>query len=354
MNLLRRIDAGVALAPLLIFSIGAVTLLSTSSDRVTNQLFFFSFGLALYILAALIDYEFYKHYWFVAYGVVVALLALTYLAGHVVGGAARWLNLSLFTIQPSEFAKVAVVIFTASLISTLKRRSLNPTFLVRLTALFLPVLFLVVVQPDLGTAIILLLIFVGILFYAGVNKIYFVLAFVVLGLFSSPIWANLHDYQKERIIVFLNPTLDVAGSGYNVIQSTIAIGSGGLLGRGFGHGTQTHLQFLPVYWTDFIFAAFAEEWGLVGVVCILVFYAALLVSVLRISFKVESSFGSLLCAGVFILFFSQFGINVGMNLGILPVTGIPLPLVSYGGSSLVTSLFLLGLVQSVWIHRRGR
>ena len=179
MNLLRRIDAGVALAPLLIFSIGAVTLLSTSSDRVTNQLFFFSFGLALYILAALIDYEFYKHYWFVAYGVVVALLALTYLAGHVVGGAARWLNLSLFTIQPSEFAKVAVVIFTASLISTLKRRSLNPTFLVRLTALFLPVLFLVVVQPDLGTAIILLLIFVGILFYAGVNKIYFVLAFVV-------------------------------------------------------------------------------------------------------------------------------------------------------------------------------
>jgi len=224
----------------------------------------------------------------------------------------------------------------------------------RLAVLFLPMLFLVVVQPDLGTTIILLLIFVGMLFYAGVNKIYFVLAFVVLGLFSSPIWANLHDYQKERIIVFLNPTLDVAGSGYNVIQSTIAIGSGGLLGRGFGHGTQTHLQFLPVYWTDFIFAAFAEEWGLVGVVCILVFYAALLVSVLRISFKVESSFGSLLCAGVFILFFSQFGINVGMNLGILPVTGIPLPLVSYGGSSLVTSLFLLGLVQSVWIHRRGR
>jgi len=162
------------------------------------------------------------------------------------------------------------------------------------------------------------------------------------------------DREFEPRDGFLNPELDILGSGYNVIQSIIAVGSGGILGRGFGHGTQSHLQFLPVFWTDFIFASFAEEWGYLGVVALLALYSLLLLSVLFVAYKTKNSFGSMVCIGVFSMLFFQFLINVGMNLGLMPVTGIPLPFVSYGGSSMVVSFLLLGLVQSVWIHNKNQ
>ena len=215
-----------------------------------------------------------------------------------------------------------------------------------------PLFGLVFIQPDLGTSIVIISIVLAILWFGGLKKIYFVVSLLLVGVFSTPLWSLLKDYQRERILVFLNPSLDILGSGYNVIQSSIAIGSGGLFGRGFGRGTQSHLQFLPVFWTDFVFAAFAEEWGFVGVMLLLSLFTILFFIILTISVKTKDSFGSLISIGVFTVFFLQFIVNVGMNLGIMPVTGIPLPLVSYGGSSLLTSAFLLGLVQSVWIHEK--
>jgi rod shape determining protein RodA len=207
---------------------------------------------------------------------------------------------------------------------------------------------LVFIQPDLGTSIVLVLVVLGMLLYTNFNKIYFLILLSLFGILSAPVWNLLADYQKERILVFLNPQLDVLGAGYNVIQSLIAIGSGGIFGRGFSQGTQSHLHFLPAYWTDFAFASFAEEWGFIGVVVFFGLYTAFLFIILRVAFIVKDSFGSVLCFGVFLVFLVQFIINVGMNLGLMPVTGIPLPLVSYGGSSLLISCILLGLVQNVW------
>jgi rod shape determining protein RodA len=189
-----------------------------------------------------------------------------------------------------------------------------------------------------------------VLFFAGLDKWYFIISFLALGIFSSPLWGILKDYQKKRMLVFLNPSLDVLGSGYNVIQAQIAVGSGGLFGKGFGHGTQSQLNFLPAHWTDFAFASFSEEWGFVGVALMVLLFLLLLIVLMLIYKRTQNGGGSLIVGGVFAVFLTQFLINVGMNLGVMPVTGIPLPFISYGGSSILVSLLLLGLVQSVIIY----
>ena len=178
--------------------------------------------------------------------------------------------------------------------------------------------------------------------------------FFLLSLGSSQIWNVLKDYQKKRILVFLNPQLDDLGAGYNVIQSLIAVGSGGLFGKGFGMGSQSHLNFLPAYWTDFILASFLEEWGFIGFMVLILFFISLLFFILGVSFKAKDFLGVSLSIGVFIILFSQFFINVGMNLGLMPITGIPLPFMTYGGSALVTNLAMMGLVQSIWINRNSK
>lgn len=338
--------------PILIFTLGYVTLFSTQPDLASNQLIFAVLAIIIYFFVSTFDYRIWGHFWRPIYFITLVLLILTFLLGQEVFGSTRWLQFGPFNFQPSEFTKIVIILVVAKLAIKTKIPLGNFKKLLNMTFYVVPMFLIVLFQPDLGTAIVVLAITLGILWFGGLKKIYFLIATLLFGVFSAPIWTFLKDYQKERILVFVNPTLDILGSGYNVIQSTIAIGSGGLLGRGFGRGTQSHLQFLPVFWTDFIFASFAEEWGFIGVLILVFLFLILFISIIQVAVKTKDSFGSLVSIGVFIVFFLQFFVNVGMNLGIMPVTGIPLPLVSYGGSSLLSSAFLLGLVQSVWIHEK--
>jgi rod shape determining protein RodA len=272
--------------------------------------------------------------------------------GETILGSVRWISIGILNFQPSEFAKFGLVVFIAYYLRKYPKLFSQPKELVRFFTYVIPVILLVIIQPDLGSSIILILLLVGMLFSSGLNIMYFVIAACAFGLLSTPIWHLLHDYQQHRILVFLNPSLDTLGRGYNVIQSLISIGSGGIWGKGFGHGTQSHLNFLPIYWTDFIFAAFAEEWGFVGVLMMLALFTVLFLTILYCVSKASDRTGSILATGSFVILFSQFAINIGMNMGMLPVTGIPLPLVSYGGTSMITTALLLGLVHSVWLYRK--
>lgn len=346
-----KLNLSLLITPFLIFTLGAVTLFSTAQDRAKSQILFFTVGLILYFSISFLDFTFFKFYWKYIYAIVLALLIATFLFGNISGGAVRWLSIGAFSIQPSEFAKIAVVLGLAGLISKKGEYLANYKNLLYVLLLVLPILGFVFIQPDLGTTLVILGTATFMLFYAGLNKIYFMYAFIFFGGFSSTLWKLLAPYQQERIMVFFNPTLDTLGSGYNVIQAVISVGSGQIFGRGFGRGTQSHLQFLPAYWTDFIFAAFAEEWGFVGVLGLLFLFGILFATILYISYSTSDIFGNMICIGVFLVFFFQFLVNVGMNMGIMPVTGIPLPLFSYGGSSLIVSMVFLGLVQSVWIHK---
>ncbi|MBI2414688.1 rod shape-determining protein RodA [candidate division WWE3 bacterium] len=347
----KKINWFLAILPILIFSLGETTLISTHPDLSTSQIVFFLVGYIVFWVMSLFDYKMLGHLWKAIFGVTIGLLITVVVIGKEILGSTRWLDLGAFHLQPSEFAKIAVVIIISHLIARDKESIYNFKKLGFIFLVTLPFFLLVFLQPDLGTSMILLFVSAGIFWYAGLNKLYYLVAFLVVGVFSQPVWQLLKDYQKQRILVFLNPTLDTLGAGYNVIQSMIAVGSGQIYGRGFGRGTQSHLQFLPIYWTDFIFAAFSEEWGFIGVLGLVTLYVTLLGVILYISLKATDAFGSFLAMGVFIIFFAQFFINIGMNLGLMPVTGIPLALVSYGGSSLLTSMILLGIVHSVWINK---
>jgi len=272
-------------------------------------------------------------------------------SGVVTRGAVRWLEIGAQQFQPSEFSKVALILFLASLLRKRCGSVSRKIFLLSLASTMLPVV-LVYFQPDLGTAIILLTIWLGLIIAAGLKPVnLFLMLAGGLG-FLVPLWSLLKDYQRQRILNFLNPALDPLGGGYNVLQSTIAVGSGQIWGRGFGRGTQSHLQFLPEYHTDFIFASLSEEWGFVGSTLLLLFFAVLLLRILVIAREARDDFGSLLVVGVFSFLLPQVFINTGMNLGLMPITGIPLPLVSYGGSSLWVTMMALGLVQSVAMRRK--
>ena len=351
METLKKFNISLLILPVLIFSIGFITLLSAVPDKANTQLIFFVVSFLFYLGVSVTNYRLFQAYTKQLLLFSLVLLLVTYVLGVTVFGSERWLAIGAFSFQPSEIAKLALILFIPGYICARPSVFNNIAELGKMLLFVIPLFVLVFLQPDLGTALILVGITLGVLFYAGLNKLYFVATLVVVGLLSSPLWQVLKDYQKVRILVFLNPTLDVLGSGYNVIQSLIAVGSGGFLGKGFGHGSQAHLNYLPVFWTDFIFASFSEEWGFIGVAVFLVVYILLLGTLLYIAYKIKDSFGTFIVIGVFFLFFIQFIINVGMNLGLLPVTGITLPLVSYGGSSLVVSLILLGFVQSVWVHK---
>ena len=352
MSPLRRINILLAILPVLIFSLGYVLHLSTSPERAKMHLIFFIISYTTFWIMSFIDFRILDAVHMKIYAFVLITLILVPVLGESILGSVRWISLGALNFQPSEFAKFGLVIFIVFYLSKRPNIFTRPKEFLRLFLFVMPIILLVVLQPDLGSSVILAILFAGILFAAGLNWLYFVLVTALFGLLSTPIWHLLKEYQQQRILVFLNPSLDTLGRGYNVIQSLISIGSGGILGKGFGHGTQSQLNFLPIYWTDFVFAAFAEEWGFVGVFILLGFFTVLFLTILYCVSKATSRVGSILATGVFVVLFSQFFINIGMNMGLLPVTGIPLPLVSYGGTSMITSALLLGLVHSVWIYRK--
>ncbi len=322
--------------------------MSSSPDLVRSHIVYFLLGIIAYYIFSQLDYSLFSHIHRYIFGIGVFLLALTYLFAETRFGSARWLHLGPFNFQPSEFVKFSLILTFSAIIQKNQSAINNPKSLGEILIYAIIPIALIILQPDLGTAIVILALFFGLLYFGGISTWYIVTTFLLFGILSTPVWHLLHDYQKQRILVFVNPQSDVLGSGYNVIQSMIAVGSGGIFGKGFGRGTQSNLQFLPAYWTDFIFASFAEEWGFIGVFLLISIYVIMLLVILNIAIKTKDYFGKLLVLGVFLIFIVQFTVNIGMNLGIMPVTGVTLPLVSYGGSSILLSMVLLGVVQSVY------
>ena len=285
------------------------------------------------------------------FGIMLILLLLTLFFGVTAKGASRWFEVGSLIFQPSEFAKLALILFLPWVFGW-RKFSFRTRFFLSVLALAL-VSFPVILQPDLGTVFVLVCIWLGVAFMAKVPILYFLLL-AFLGISALPIgWKVLAPYQRRRIYSFFNPQADPLGSGYNVLQAIIAVGSGQVWGRGFGRGPQSQLRFLPERSSDFIFASLAEEWGLLGVTIVFVLFFTLLLRILLVAKKASCGFGSLVCVGVFMMILAQFVVNVGMNLGIMPITGIPLPLISAGGSSLLVTLLSLGLVESVALRRDG-
>lgn len=281
------------------------------------------------------------------------ILLTLFVLGKVSKGAQSWFDFGAFAFQPSDPIKVALVILFAKYFSRrhVEIANIRHIFVSGLYALiiFIPVLL----QPDFGSALIIFLVWLGMILVSGVSKKHLFIVFMIGATAFSGLWVYvLKDYQKQRVINFLHPLADIRGAGYNAYQATIAIGSGQILGKGIGYGTQSKLQFLPEYKTDFIFAAYAEEWGLIGVLILFFLFGTLLWRIVRVSYYGATNFETLFCLGIAILFMSHFLVNVGMCLGLMPVTGINFPFMSYGGTNLLSSFTALGIINGISRYRR--
>ncbi len=318
----------------------------------SRQIVRFGVGFLAMMAVALIDVRIWLRFAYVFYGLSLIMLIMVEFMGYVGMGAQRWLDLGYFNLQPSELMKIALVLALARYFHGLNMEDVaRPTrLLVPLVMVFAPAA-LVLRQPDLGTALMLVMASGAIFFVAGVRLWKFGLI-IVSGMVAAPVgWQFLHEYQKQRILTFLNPEADPLGAGYHIIQSKIALGSGGMMGKGFMQGTQGHLNFLPEMQTDFIFTMLAEEFGLVGGLGLLALYSLLLAFGAIIAMRAYSQFGRLVAMGVTVTFFLYVFINIAMVMGLIPVVGVPLPLISYGGTAMMTLLIGFGLLIGVWVHR---
>ena len=323
------------------------------------QMIRFSAGLVIVFIFSFIPINFWKKISPIIYIISLMFLVLVLYFGTSGGGAKRWLDLKLLTLQPSELMKLALVMILALYYDWLKPERLSQIFWVAIPiVLILAPAGLVIIQPDLGTGLLIGFIGVSIMFLAGVSWWYFVVALSLLPVAISILWISrntpwqfLTDYQYRRIDTFLEPSLDPLGSGYHITQSKIALGSGGLTGRGFMQGTQSQLNFLPRNHTDFIFTTLAEEFGFLGAIGLLTIYSLIVIFCTVSAIKNKSRFGSLLTAGLTVNFFSYFAVNIAMVMGLAPVVGVPLPLISYGGSAMLVLLAGFGLMQSAHVHR---
>ena len=323
------------------------------------QMIRFAVGIVGMIVIGMIDIRFWRMMAPLAYGVSLVLLIAVDVMGVIGMGAQRWIDLGPVQIQPSEMMKIALVMALAAYYAWLPPGRVSHIFwvIVPLLLILMPVA-LVMEQPDLGTAILLLAGGGAVMFLAGVSLWYFAAAVFTVG---GTIWAVLEshgkswqlieDYQFRRIFTFLDPASDPLGAGYHITQAMIAMGSGGLTGRGYMEGTQVRLNFLPEKHTDFIFTALAEEFGYVGTTAILVLYALVIVFCIASAISNRDRFGALLTGGIAMSFFLLFSVNMGMVMGLMPVVGVPLPLVSYGGTAMIVLLAAFGLVQSAHVHR---
>lgn len=332
------------LSTLLLLTLGVAVIYSSSQILAVQQLFYAILGIIIYFGLRQFDYRSLKTSLIFGYVLIIVLLVATLILGVETRGSVRWIPLGPFNLQPSELSKPLLILILARFWSSNRASWKN---ILKSVGLILPVCILIFRQPDLGTTLTVIFIWFSLLFASQIE----IIKIFVIGLFSltliPSIWVFLADYQKRRIVSFLNPAQDPQGIGFHVIQSTIAVGSGQLWGRGLGRGTQSRLQFLPEFRTDFIFAFIAEELGFIGSVIVLLLYAILFFSLFRLLSMADDRFGELIVIGVISMLFLQLIINIGMNIGLLPITGITLPLLSYGGSSVLTTLVSLGLCASV-------
>lgn len=341
---------------MLLASIGVVMLYSAANGSwnpwALNHLVRFAFGFVLMLALAMTDIRVFMRYAYVFYFGTLVLLIVVEVEGYVGMGAQRWINLGIIKIQPSELMKIALVLalaryFHTSSLQTIESiRGIIPPALMTLFPAFL-----VVIQPDLGTALMLMFTAGMIFFVVGVQIWKF--AIVILGgSVSLPIvWHFLHDYQQNRVLTFLDPERDPLGAGYHIIQSKIALGSGGVFGKGFLKGTQSHLNFLPEKHTDFIYTMLSEEFGMVGAVFVVLINLLIIAYTYSFALKSNSYFGKLVAIGLACNYFLYIFINIAMVLGLLPVVGIPLPLISYGGTVMLSVMASFGIILSVYINR---
>lgn len=341
MKILGNINLALGLISLLLISIGILVIFSSSRELAIQQGIFTGVGIVFFFMVSQIELQSIKNLIKPLYILILLMLVSVLILGFETRGSLRWIPLGIFNIQPSEFAKPILILMLAKFWS-----ENSTTWLNILKSLFwvAPFFVLVFKQPDLGSALTLIAIWLGMLFVAHISIKKMLILGVIALIIIPASWSFLHDYQRARVLSFIAPESDPLGRGYNVIQSTIAVGSGEFLGRGLGMGTQSRLQFLPEFRTDFIFASIGEEMGFVGTMLILLLYLFLLIYCLRVAQRTNNSFNLLVVIGVESMLLFQAFVNIGMNVGLLPITGITLPLISYGGSSAVVTLLSLGMV----------
>jgi rod shape determining protein RodA len=312
----------------------------------------FGFGLVLMLSIALVDIRFIARLAWPLYGVALALLVLVAQMGHVGKGAQRWIEFGGLQLQPSELMKIALVLALASWFHRASwERTGNPFFLVPPVIAVLVPVGLILKEPNLGTAAVTAVVGAAVLFAAGVRWWKFVLVALPVPFAARLAYDHLHDYQRARIDTFLDPASDPLGAGYNIIQSKIALGSGGMWGKGFLQGTQGHLNFLPEKQTDFIFTMLGEEFGFVGSLALLALLALIVLGGMLMALRCRHQFGRLVALGITVNFFMYVFVNVAMVMGAIPVGGVPLPLVSHGGSAMITVMMGFGILMSVHVHR---
>jgi rod shape determining protein RodA len=325
---------------------------TAQSNFYIKQMIWFGVGGGLMVVCFLFNYRLLERYSYLVYGACIILLLSVLIVGKQAGGSQRWLAFGPFTLQPSELAKLGVIIVLAGFYS--KRATIHGLSLIDLLlpAAMVGIPFLLVAkQPDLGTAGLIALIATSMTLFVKIERRSLLFLFVS-GLVAAPsVWFLLKSYQKNRIMTFIDPTLDPLGAGYHIIQSKIAIGSGMLAGKGYLQGTQNALAFLPEQHTDFIFSVLAEEWGFGGAAILLLLFLALIFRGLTIAYQSRDPFGAILAAGVVAFIFWEALINIGMVMGLMPVVGAPLPFISYGGSSTITVMISMGLLLNISMRR---
>ena len=356
MQLVRSLFAGFDIwlvgAAILLTGFGLVTMFTFEGENAFfwQQLTWMGGAFALMLLALLPDYRFLRQgnmvFWL--YAATVAILVLVLIVGEITLGAQSRFDLGFFSVQPSDPAKLVLIALLAKYFSKRHIEIANFKHILVSGGYALSIFGLVFIQPDFGTAIILFFVWLGMVLVAGIKVKHLLFVTLLGGLAFGGMWQfAFQDYQKDRILTFLDPLSDIQGACYNAYQSTIAVGSGQLWGKGIGYGTQSKLQFLPEYETDFIFAAFAEEWGLFGVIVLFSVFGVLIWRLLRFAAMGATNFERLFAVGVAILFVSHFFVHIGMNIGLLPVTGTTVPFLSYGGTHLVTEFIAIAMVMAM-------
>ena len=350
---MKKFDYVLLLSAFLLLAIGITAVYSATYTRTTSfyqkQILWAIIGTGMFFTFSNIDYRIYSRYSKLIYIFNVVFLISVFIFGSKVLGAQRWIKLGPISIQPSELAKLFVVLtFSDLLIRNYKDTFRGFKDLILSGIHIVPIFLLVAAQPDLGTGVVILFVYMVLIFLNGIDyKTYFTLCGVGAALMPVAYFFALKPYQRQRVFTFLHPEDDLLGSGWNIIQSKIAVGSGQLFGKGFLNGTQDKLRFLPESQTDFIFAVISEEFGFVGSVTIISLYFLLIFTILKIAQKTEDRYGQLVCYGIAAIIFFHTLVNIGMVIGVMPVKGLPLLLLSYGGSSLMFVSTMLGIVQSV-------
>lgn len=342
---LLNINWWLMLPVFILLIIGLITIYSLSSIFFANQLFSLFISFAAFIIFTNVRYEFFKQFALPFYIISLILLSIVFIIGFESRGAVRWINILGFPIQFSEVLKPFLALALASFLATHNNTSLR-VFII-LAILLLPVFFLIALQPDLGNALIYAIVFLFVLVIYGFPLRFFIISAIPFLLSSPFIWHSLREYQKQRILTFINPTSDPLGTSYNVIQAMIAVGSGMFLGKGISQGTQSGLRFLPERHTDFIFATLSEEMGFVGSLIVILCFIFLCFRIYKIFDSSDDLFTRIFAAASFGFILVHFFVNIGMNIGLVPIVGVTLPFVSYGGSSLLSNFILLGILSSM-------